>query len=324
MAEGPEDFDPTELNKTKDDDDNRDNDDTLYMTPPKTSTSYQNPGYDDEEEDEETSFGGIRENQPLLKKMREKEEAEDGIKVAYPRPKFQKFMAYLKDIGQGIKLPTIKLPGRSNAAEYVLRGGEFRNFKTGAKLPDGQLKNALGPRAEEIVEENDREIKKMKELQNKNREERKFLNDKPLKTPEETSRIETLDEEFVGRNDEITKREVESEKILERMSLRERIKDIFKKHGFTVFAVLSAVGVIIGVIVSNLSKGLSTLGRGLGNGLKTIGKKLGEILPGMIGAIVSFLFKTAGEVIGFLGKNAWLLIMAVVLYFVESIKKKRK
>ena len=64
------------------------------------------------------------------------------------------------------------------------------------------------------------------------------------------------------------------------------------------------------------------MGRGVGNGLKTLGKKLGEILPGMVGAIVSFLFKTAGQVIGFLGENAWLLIMAVVLYFVESIKKK--
>ena len=129
-----------------------------------------------------------------------------------------------------------------------------------------------------------------------------------------TISIEEQLSDFDGRKDEI----------LKNLPLRERIKYIFKKYGFTVFAVISAVGAIIGVIVSNLSKGLSTLGKGVGNGLKTIGKKLGEILPGMVGAIVSFLFKTAGEVIGFLGKNAWLLIMAVVLYFVESIKKKRK
>ena len=37
----------------------------------------------------------------------------------------------------------------------------------------------------------------------------------------------------------------------------------------------------------------------------------------MIGAIASFIFKTAGNVIGFLGKNAWSLIVAVVLYLVE-------
>ena len=58
---------------------------------------------------------------------------------------------------------------------------------------------------------------------------------------------------------------------------------------------MSAAGVVIGAIVSNLSKGLSKLGKGVGNGLKAIGKKLGEILPGMVGAIVSFLFKTAGR-----------------------------
>ena len=118
----------------------------------------------------------------------------------------------------------------------------------------------------------------------------------------------------------------QKDEIIKNLPLRERIKYIFKKYGFTVFAVVSAVGVIIGVIVSNLSKGLNTLGKGVGSGLKAIGKKLGEILPGMVGAIVSFLFKTAGQVIGFLGENAWLLIMAVVLYFVEQMKggKKRK
>ena len=117
--------------------------------------------------------------------------------------------------------------------------------------------------------------------------------------------------------------EGKNEEIIRKLPLRERIKQIFKKYNFTVFSIVIATSVVIGVIVSNLSKGLSTLGKGVGNGLKTLGKKLGEILPGMVGAIVSFLFKTAGEVIGFLGKNAWLLIMAVVLYFVENIKKRK-
>ena len=36
--------------------------------------------------------------------------------------------------------------------------------------------------------------------------------------------------------------------------------------------------------------------------------------------IASFIFKTAGEAIGFLAKNAWLLIVAVVVYFVEQVK----
>ena len=142
------------------------------------------------------------------------------------------------------------------------------------------------------------------------------------------SEVDKLNEQIrkitISKVEQLSDIDGKKDEILKNLPLRERLKYIFKKYGFTVFAVLSAVGAIIGVIVSNLSKGLSALGRGVGNGLKTLGKKLGEILPGMVGAIVSFLFKTAGQVIGFLGENAWLLIMAVVLYFVESIKKKRK
>ena len=117
--------------------------------------------------------------------------------------------------------------------------------------------------------------------------------------------------------------EAQNENIREGMPLRERIIEIFKKHGLTVFSVLTAVSVIIGAIVSNLKKGLATFGKGLGNDLKTVGKILGEILPGIVGAIASFIFKTAGQVIQFLGKNAWLLIVAAVMYTVEQFKKNR-
>ena len=89
-------------------------------------------------------------------------------------------------------------------------------------------------------------------------------------------------------------------------------------------AVITAVSVVISVIIFNLKKRLTTLGKGLGNGLKDIGKKVSEILPGMVGAIARFIIKTADEVVGFLGKHAWLLIVpAFVLYVVEQFKKKR-
>lgn len=99
------------------------------------------------------------------------------------------------------------------------------------------------------------------------------------------------------------------------MSLRDRVKLIFKKYGFTVFSVLTAVG---GYCLQ------SALVKGVGNGLKLIGKKIGEILPGLVGAVASFIFKTAGEMIGFWGKNAWLLIVALVLFVIEQFKKKHK
>ena len=323
MAEGGylplEDLDPTELNETKDDNDDID-EQNMELDTISSTTHLIDPA----NKEAETSFGGINE------RLKGKKEAEDDIKIVYPKPKFENFVTFLQDIGEGIKLPAIKLSNRINAATYVLRGSEFRNLKTKAKLPDGFLKKSLGPRAEDIIEDINNEIDKKKETLDKKIEKKKFLENNPLRTPEENTELENLNTEITNEQNDISNMESERDRIQERMPLRERIKAIFKKYGFTVFSVMIAAGAVIGVIVSNLSKGLSKLGKGVGNGLKTLGKKLGEILPGMVGAIVSFLFKTAGQVISFLGKNAWLLIMAVVLYFMDrlkggtSIKKKRK
>ena len=83
------------------------------------------------------------------------------------------------------------------------------------------------------------------------------------------------------------------------------------------------MSVVIFVLVLNLKNGLTTLGKKPGGGLKDIGKKLGQILPGLVGAIASYIFKTAGEAIGFLAKNAYLLILAVVIYFAEKFKSRK-
>ena len=102
----------------------------------------------------------------------------------------------------------------------------------------------------------------------------------------------------------------EREQIVERLPLRERLKDLFKKHGFTFATVLTAVGITIGVITKILADGASaaangikTVGKKVGNGLKALGKKIGSILPGLVGAIASFVFRAAGQAITFLGKK---------------------
>ena len=161
-----------------------------------------------------------------------------------------------------------------------------------------------------------------KKLQGVKKERIAELQEQLEKTAEEHMREglnQTIDEEM----DIIAQLERAIEKIEQRMTLRDRVRAIFKKYGFTVLTVASAVGVVIGVIVANLKNGLTSLGKGVGNGLKTIGKKLGEILPGLVGAIASFVFKTAGEVVGFLAKNARLLIVGVVIYLVEQFKKEK-
>ena len=267
----------------------------------------------------ETSFiEGTDEHTPLITEEEEKrakalvikgeeekrDKAWERIRSKFPKVNTTKFTATLDDIGRVF----VKLI-RSNAKPATLfnKDGEVNE-----KLPETILK-ALGTPAEDIVETNREEMT--------SREKKKDELNDSLETASENQR-EQIYANMEEQQSEISRLEAENERIEERMSLRDRVKLIFKKYGFTVFAVVSAVGLVIGVIVSNLQKGLTSLGKGVGGALKTIGKKIGEILPGMVGAIARFVFKTAGEAVGFLAKHAWLLILAAVTIMIEKLKKK--
>ena len=248
----------------------------------------------------ETSFiEGIDEHTPLITKESKRDEAWDEIRSKFPKLDTTKFTATLNEFRQVfVKL----IRTNSKYSRLFNKDGELND-----KLPK-TIKDALGPPAEDIVETNREEI---------TRREKKI---QELQASPETS--ENIDAGIEEQRNEISRLETKNDIIEERMSLRDRVKSIFKKYGFTVFAVVSAVGLVIGVIVNNLKKGLTSLGKGVGGALKNIGKKIGEILPGMIGAIASFVFKTAGEAVGFLAKNAWLLILAAVMFMIEKFKKK--
>ena len=253
----------------------------------------------------ETSFiEGKDEHTPLITEEENRDKDWDEIRRKFPKVSTSKFTATLDDIGRVF----VKLI-RSNAKPAPLfnKDGEVNE-----KIPK-TIKDALGTPAEDIIRTKEEEI---------SRRENKI---KELKASRETAsenQREQIDANIEEQQNEISRLEAENEITEERMSLRDRVKLIFKKYGFTVFAVVSAVGLVIGVIVSNLKKGLTSLGKGVGGALKTIGKKIGEILPGMIGAIASFIFKTAGEAVGFLVKHAWLLILAAVTIMIEKFKKK--
>ena len=248
----------------------------------------------------ETSFiEGIDEHTPLITKESKRDEAWDEIRSKFPKVDTNKFTATLDEFHQVfVKL----IRTNSKYAPLLNKDGELND-----KLPK-TIKDALGPPAEDIIRTKEEEI---------SRREKKI---QELQASRETS--ENIDADIEEQRNEISRLEAENEIIEERMSLRDRVKSIFKKYGFTVFAVVSAVGLVIGVIVNNLKKGLTSLGKGVGGALKNIGEKIGEILPGMIGAIASFIFKTAGEAVGLLAKNAWLLILAAVMFMIEKFKKK--
>ena len=254
----------------------------------------------------ETSFiEGIDEHTRLITEESKRDEAWGKIRSKFPKVGTTKFTATLNDIG----LVFVKLiRGNAKYSPLFNKDGELNE-----KLPK-TIKDALGPPAEDIIgtkeEEKTRREKKIQELQ------------ASRETASENQR-EQIDANIEEQENEKSRLETEIEHIEERMSLRDRVQLIFKKYGFTVFSVVSAVGLVIGVIVNNIKKGLTSLGKGVGGALKNIGKKIGEILPGMIGAIASFVFKTAGEAVGFLAKNAWLLILAAVMFMIEKFKRNR-
>ena len=96
-----------------------------------------------------------------------------------------------------------------------------------------------------------------------------------------------------------------------------------QKIWFAVTTIFLAAGATIGAVVGTITKALKKCGEKMGDGLKTIGAKASSVLPGLIGAIVSYIFKAAGSVIGFFAKHTWLLILAVVVFLFEELRKRR-
>ena len=271
---------------------------------------------------EETSFttgGDISDITPLNPKendekfqKKNRQRGAEILKSKFPKwdPKNSSFNATLNEEGE----VEVMLSDSRKAVPHVIIDADG-NVNEREIKKSKKIKKSLGPRAEDIVQRNREEMTR--------REKKKDELNDSLETASENQR-EQIYANIEQQQNEISRLEAENERIEERMSLRDRVKLIFKKYGFTVFAVVSAVGLVIDVVVSNLKKGLTSLGKGVGGALKTIGKKIGEILPGMIGVIASFVFKTAGEAVGFLMKHAWLLILAAVTIMIEKIKKRNR
>ena len=113
------------------------------------------------------------------------------------------------------------------------------------------------------------------------RREKKISDLKQNRKTATEAQKENIDRNINEQQEQIDALERENEEIEGRMSLRDKIKVIFKKHSFTLTAVVVAVSVVISVLAANLKKGLTTLGSKLGSGLKDVGRKLGQILPGL-------------------------------------------
>ena len=235
-------------------------------TDPLLDTGASNPGYDETGEqiemenlntdksrrrgnydptssnkkNEETSFsGGASETEKWVEtSLKNIDEALARIKRKFPNfdPANSPFTFGLDKFDQVI----VKLK---------IEGGKYHQLfnKDGdlnEKLPKTII-DYLGSSAKKIIETNEEEIeilnKKISELQSQ------------LETALENQK-ENISQTINRIQDMKNQLEIENEKIEQRMTLRDRVKAIFRKYGFTILAVASAVGVVIGVIVANLKK----------------------------------------------------------------------
>ena len=177
--------------------------------------------------------------------------------------------------------------------------------------------NKLGIKARKPLEELEQE---KAELEKRRAEGQRVLDDEnasPSDIEAAKKQVEQADRALERINADIEGEE-------ENLPLRERVKNIFKKYGWTLQAVVLAVGLVLGALALAGLNGLKAGTKAVGQGLKAIGQKLGSLLPGLIGSIVSYIFKAAGQVLSFLGEHAWLLILAVVAFFMERLLKKRR
>ena len=146
---------------------------------------------------------------------------------------------------------------------------------------------------------------------------RKIAEDKQLIEDENTSPSDRAAAEArLSENEaELDRVNAEIEVQKRERPLLERIKDIFKKYGWTLQAIFIAVGVILSVIALAVKKGT-----------KVVSQKLNNVKhePGFIGSIVNFIFKAASQVFAFLSEHTWLIILVVVAFFMERMLKRRR
>jgi len=138
-----------------------------------------------------------------------------------------------------------------------------------------------------------------------------------------SSEKEAAEARVEQRNDELARLQTQVEERERVRPLSERIKEVFKKYGVTVTAALVAAGATIGAVVGTITKSLKATGKALGKGFQNIGATLGSMLPKLIGSIVSFVCKTAGQVVSYLAEHIWLPILAAVTFVFEKYIKKR-
>ena len=114
------------------------------------------------------------------------------------------------------------------------------------------------------------------------------------------------------------------------LSLREKVKLVFREHGLTITAVLTAVGLLISTIVTSLagsgsagkpstpSKNPNTVKEWVKNKLKALARVLGRLaakaaaaIPGIIGSIIAAILNFLKKAVVAASQHVWLFLTSI-------------
>ena len=160
-----------------------------------------------------------------------------------------------------------------------------------------------------------------------------------------TKRIDDLNDELKVRQESIDllKSRLKSQitsfketiaKVLDKdTSLGEKIRTLFREQGITIASILTAIGMVIGVLVEALLPGSAAAASGGGEpppkdekGLKEwvrsklkalasllgkLGMKAAEALPGITGGIISWILNRVKDVVGWVSQTLWALVLGI-------------
>ena len=123
----------------------------------------------------------------------------------------------------------------------------------------------------------------------------------------------------------------------------ERLKELFRRDGLTIGAVITAIGMVVSTIVLTikLQLGVSPLPSPtpsppptpnkakiilvkVANWLLDMAKKAAAAIPGLIGTLIGFLFKKAGQAVLFLSEHLVLLLLTILLAATEFFIMRRR
>jgi len=115
--------------------------------------------------------------------------------------------------------------------------------------------------------------------------------------------------------------------------LGDKLRELFKKEGITIASITTAIGLIISTIVLAVTR-ITTIikpiptpkpfpGRGFVDSVKAALKKVASYLkslagkaaasiPGLIGSVISWLFKAASQIVEIQANNVIILIIALI------------